>query len=51
LLLFIPLIAHFVFTTIVTLLRAKLKIPYALALGIGTIVHFMYNAYVLRGGF
>ncbi len=51
LLVFIPLIAHFVFTSMITLLRAKLKFPYVLALGIGTIVHFIYNAYVLRGGF
>ncbi len=51
LLLFIPLIAHFVFTTIITLLRTKLKFPYILALAVGTIVHFFYNVYVLRGGF
>ena len=50
LLLFIPLIAHFVFSTIVTLLRTKLRFPYWLALGIGTVVHFIYNVYVLRGG-
>jgi ABC-type Na+ efflux pump permease subunit len=50
LLLFIPLIAHFVFSTIITVLRTKLRFPYWLALGIGTIVHFIYNVYVLRGG-
>ena len=50
LLLFIPLIAHFVFTTIVTILRAKLRFPYWLALGIGTGVHFIYNVFVMRGG-
>jgi ABC-type Na+ efflux pump permease subunit len=50
LLLFIPLIAHFIFTTIITLLRTKLKIPYTLALAVGTIVHFVYNVYVMRGG-
>lgn len=50
LLLFIPLLAHFVFTSIVTLLRAKLRFPYWLALGIGTIAHFIYNVYVMRGG-
>ncbi len=49
LLLFIPLFAHFVFTSIVTLLRTKLKFPYVIALGIGTIIHFMYNVYILRG--
>ena len=51
LLLFVPLIAHFVFTTIITLLRTKLKLPYTLALAVGTIVHFVYNVYVMRGGF
>jgi len=50
LLLFIPLLAHFVFTAVVTLLRIKLRFPYWLALGIGTIVHFFYNVYVMRGG-
>ena len=51
LLLFIPLISHFIFTAIITLLRIKLNFPYIIALGIGTIVHFFYNVYVLRGGF
>jgi RsiW-degrading membrane proteinase PrsW (M82 family) len=51
LLLFIPLIAHFVFTAIITWLSIKLKFPYVLALGIGTTVHVIYNVYVLRGGF
>ena len=51
LLLFIPLIAHFVFTTITTWSRIKLKFPYLLSLGVGTLAHFIYNAYVLRGGF
>jgi hypothetical protein len=51
LLLFIPLIAHFVFTTIITLLRTKVRLPYTLALIIGTFVHFVYNVYVMRGGF
>ena len=50
LLLFIPLLAHFVFTAIVTLLRTKLRFPYWLALGIGTVVHFFYNVTVMRGG-
>jgi hypothetical protein len=51
LLLFIPLIAHFIFTTIITLLRTKVKLPYMLALVLGTLVHFAYNVYVMRGGF
>jgi ABC-type Na+ efflux pump permease subunit len=51
LLLLIPLAAHFIFTAIITLLRTKLKLPYTLALAAGTIVHFIYNVYVMRGGF
>jgi ABC-type Na+ efflux pump permease subunit len=50
LLLFIPLLAHFIFTAIISLLRIKLRFPYWLALGVGTVVHFFYNVYVLRGG-
>ena len=49
LLLFVPLIAHFIFTTIVTLLRAKTKLSYAAALCIGALVHFLYNWYLLGG--
>jgi len=49
-LLFIPLAAHFAFTAIVTLLWTKMRFPYWLALGIGTVVHFFYNIFVLRGG-
>ena len=49
LLLFVPLIAHFVFTTIVTLLRAKTKLRYMVALSIGALVHFLYNWYLLGG--
>jgi hypothetical protein len=48
--LLIPLFAHFAFTSIVTILRTRMKLPYALALGIGTVVHFFYNWYVMRGG-
>ncbi|MDK1081982.1 MAG: ABC transporter permease [Anaerolineae bacterium] len=44
----IPLFAHFLFTAIVTLLRTKLRLPYTLALGAGTLVHFIYNWYLLR---
>lgn len=49
-LLLIPLAAHFVFTAAVTLLRVKLRFPYWLALGLGTLVHFFYNVTVMRGG-
>ena len=48
--LLVPLVAHFVFTAIVTLLRTKLKLPYMLALIFGTVVHFIYNWYLMRGG-
>ncbi|MFN8381801.1 MAG: ABC transporter permease subunit [Anaerolineales bacterium] len=50
LLLFIPLIAHFIFSVTITILRTKLRFPYWLALGVGTILHFIYDVYVLRGG-
>jgi RsiW-degrading membrane proteinase PrsW (M82 family) len=49
--LLIPLVAHFVFTTSITLLRIKLRLPYTFALAVGTFVHFFYNAYIMRGGF
>jgi ABC-type Na+ efflux pump permease subunit len=49
LLLFVPLIAHFIFTTIVTLLRTKAKLLYMAALTVGTMVHFLYNWYLLGG--
>jgi len=49
LLLIIPLIAHFVFTTIVTTLRIKGKIFYMAALAVGALVHFLYNWYLLGG--
>ena len=49
LLLFVPLVAHFVFTTLVTLLRAKTKLSYAEALTIGATVHFLYNWYLMGG--
>jgi RsiW-degrading membrane proteinase PrsW (M82 family) len=48
--LLIPLVAHFVFTSIVTLLTTKTKLPYMMALMIGTIVHFIYNWYLMGGG-
>jgi hypothetical protein len=48
--LLIPLIAHFVFTTTITLLRTKQRLPYILALAAGTLLHFVYNVYVMRGG-
>jgi hypothetical protein len=47
LLLFLPLIAHFAFTTIVTLLRGKTRLSYAAALSLGTLVHFFYNWYLM----
>jgi RsiW-degrading membrane proteinase PrsW (M82 family) len=50
LLLLIPLAAHFIFTAMVSLLAAKAKFPYALALTLGSIAHFIYNWKVLGGG-
>jgi hypothetical protein len=43
------LIAHFAFTTVVTLLRAKTKLSYTAALTIGAMIHFLYNWYLLGG--
>jgi len=48
--LLIPLFAHFAFTTTVTFLRTKVKLPYTLALAVGTLAHFIYNWAVMRGG-
>ena len=48
--LLIPLFAHFAFTTLVTFLRVKVRLPYSLALAAGTVIHFFYNWYVMRGG-
>ena len=47
--LLVPLIAHFIFTTTVTLLRIKAKLPYTAGLMVGTLVHFLYNWYLLGG--
>ena len=49
LLLFVPLIAHFMFTTLVTLLRVKTKLSYAAAVTIGAMFHFLYNWYLMGG--
>jgi hypothetical protein len=49
LLLFLPLIAHFVFTSLVTLLRAKTNWSYTAVLMVGAAVHFFYNWYLLGG--
>jgi ABC-type Na+ efflux pump permease subunit len=46
----VPLAAHFIFTAIVTLLTSKAKLPYMLALMIGTVVHFIYNWTLMGGG-
>lgn len=49
LLLFVPLIAHFVFTSIVSVIKTKSKVYYIAALAVGTTVHFLYNWYLLGG--
>ena len=47
--LLVPLIAHFIFTTSVTLLKTKVNLLYLAALMVGTLVHFLYNWYLLGG--
>jgi len=49
LLLFVPLIAHFIFTALVTTLRMKTRLSYTAILTIGSMVHFLYNWYLLGG--
>ncbi len=44
-----PLFAHFIFTSIVTLLKIKANLLYMAALMVGTLVHFLYNWYLLGG--
>ncbi len=44
-----PLVAHFVFTAIVTLLKIKANLLYMAALMVGAVVHFLYNWYLLGG--
>jgi ABC-type Na+ efflux pump permease subunit len=44
-----PLLAHFIFTSIVTLLKIKAKLLYIAALMVGTMAHFLYNWYLLGG--
>ena len=47
-LLFIPLIAHFVFTSVVCLLTKKFGVKYyPLAVMAGSLLHFTYNYYIL----
>jgi hypothetical protein len=48
-LLLVTLFAHFIFTAIVTLLNTKVRLPYVVALTIGTVIHFFYNSYLIRG--
>ncbi len=48
--LLVPLAAHFIFTAIVTFLATKAKLPYMLALIVGTVAHFIYNWYLMKGG-
>jgi ABC-type Na+ efflux pump permease subunit len=44
-----PLLAHFIFTSIVTLLKIKANLIYMAALMVGTLAHFFYNWYLLGG--
>ena len=45
----VPLIAHIVFTSIVVLLRGRLRLRYAYAILAAVIVHTVYNLIVSRG--
>jgi hypothetical protein len=47
--LLVPLIAHFIFTATVTLLKTKANLLYMAALMVGTMIHFLYNWYLLGG--
>ncbi|HVM71012.1 MAG TPA: hypothetical protein VMT91_04580, partial [Anaerolineales bacterium] len=47
--LLVPLAAHFIFTTTVLLLRSKARFPYTLALMVGTLLHALYNWYLVGG--
>lgn len=48
--LLIPLAVHFACTTAVIFLKSKARLPYPLALAVGTLLHFAYNWIVTRGG-
>ncbi len=50
LLLFVPLLSHFVFTTITTLLTTKARVFYFVSIFISTTIHFIYN-WRIMGGF
>ena len=49
LLLLVPLLAHFFFTAIVTLLTTKARLRYPLALLLAAILHALYNWILTRG--
>jgi len=48
-LLLVTLTAHFIFTSIVTLLKTRVKLNYALALLVAALLHALYNWYVAGG--
>jgi hypothetical protein len=45
----VPLVAHFIFTSIVGVLNTRFRLPYPLAIAMATLVHALYN-YILLGG-
>jgi ABC-type Na+ efflux pump permease subunit len=47
--LLLPLLAHFVFTAMISLLRARTRLPYGLVLIAGTLLHSLYNWFLMRG--
>jgi ABC-type Na+ efflux pump permease subunit len=42
-LIWVPLVAHFIFTSIVCLLSSKTRLPYRYALLLGAVIHTLYN--------
>ena len=49
-LLLVPLLAHFFFTSFVSLLRAYTRLPYGVILLLSALLHSLYNGLILRGG-
>jgi ABC-type Na+ efflux pump permease subunit len=47
--LLVPLLAHFVFTSIVTILYSRARVPYFLAIFAAAIFHTLYNWFLLGG--
>ena len=48
-LLFVPLLAHFVFTSVVVVLATRFRVRYPLAVIAGVVIHAIYNLIVAGG--